>query len=154
MSQYDGYQQHLDNTKAKLDSVSPSFCVAKWKQVTMHLQNGHTHSCHHPATHVVPLEEIRVNPTALHNSEFKKHQRRLMFEGKRPEECDYCWRVEDNNTRSDDSQSVYSDRIYKSADNWAQPFVEDIRNKSWDDDVDPSYVEVSFSTVCNFKCSY
>lgn len=155
MSQYDGYQQHLHNTKAELDSVSSSFCVAKWKQVTMHLQNGMNHSCHHPKTHVVPVAEIKFNPTALHNSEYKKQQRKLMLEGKRPAECDYCWRVEDNNTRSDDdSQSVYSDRIYKSADPWALPFVEDIRNKPWDDDVDPSYVEVSFSNVCNFKCSY
>jgi len=155
MSKDNGYQQHLHNTKTKLDSVSSSFCVAKWKQVTMHLQNGMNHSCHHPKAHVVPVDEIKFNPTALHNSEYKKQQRKLMLEGKRPEECDYCWRVEDNNTRSDDdSQSVYSDRIYKSADKWAQPFIEDIRNKPWDDDVDPSYVEVSFGNVCNFKCSY
>ena len=72
----DQYQAHIANVKTKLDEVSPSFCVAKWKQVTMHLQNGHTHSCHHPATHVVPLDEIKINPTALHNSEFKKHQRK------------------------------------------------------------------------------
>ena len=151
----DNYQQHLHNTKAELDSVSNSFCVAKWKQVTMHLQNGHTHSCHHPRPHVVPLDEIKINPTALHNSEFKKHQRRLMLEGVRPSECDYCWRVEDSNNRAtDDSQSIYSDRIYKSADKWALPFIQDIVNKPWDDNVDPSYVEVSFGNVCNFKCSY
>jgi organic radical activating enzyme len=151
----DNYQQHLHNTKAELDSVSNSFCVAKWKQVTMHLQNGHTHSCHHPKPHVVPLDEIKINPTALHNSEFKKHQRRLMLEGVRPSECDYCWRVEDSNNRAtDDSQSIYSDRIYKSADKWALPFIQDIVNKPWDDNVDPSYVEVSFGNVCNFKCSY
>jgi len=155
MSNYDQYQQHLINTKNQLDQVSPSFCVAKWKQVTMHLQNGMNHSCHHPKTHIVPISEIKSNPTALHNSEYKKQQRKLMLEGKRPEECDYCWRVEDSNTRSeDDSQSVYSDRIFKSADQWALPFIEDIKNKPWDDNVDPSYVEVSFSNVCNFKCSY
>lgn len=148
MSNYDGYQQHLRNTKQELDNVSPSFCAAKWKQVTMHLQNGMNHSCHHPKTHVVPLSEIRINPTALHNSEFKKQQRKMMLEGVRPEECDYCWRVEDN------GQGSLSDRVYKSADSWAKPFIQDIANKPWDDNVDPSYVEVSFSNVCNFKCSY
>jgi len=139
----------LNNVKKELDDVSESFCVAKWKQVTMHLQNGHTHSCHHPATHYVPVEEIRRNPTALHNSEFKKEQRKLMLLGKRPSECDYCWRVEDT------PGNHYSDRIYKSADEtWARPYINDIVNKPWDDNVDPSYVEVSFGNVCNFKCSY
>lgn len=139
----------LNNVKQELDDVSESFCVAKWKQVTMHLQNGHTHSCHHPATHYVPVEEIRRNPTALHNSEFKKEQRKLMLLGKRPSECDYCWRVEDT------PGNHYSDRIYKSADEtWARPYINDIVNKPWDDNVDPSYVEVSFGNVCNFKCSY
>ncbi len=147
MGTFDGYQQHLQNTKTELDGVSSSFCAAKWKQVTMHLQNGHTHSCHHPKTHHVPLEEIRRNPTALHNSEYKKQQRKLMLEGERPSECDYCWRVEDQG-------DSLSDRVYKSADNWAQPFIADIASKPWDDNVDPSYVEVSFGNVCNFKCSY
>jgi organic radical activating enzyme len=141
------YQQHLTNTKNDLDNVSESFCVAKWKQVTMHLQNGHTHSCHHPKTHHVPIDEIKRNPTALHNSEFKKQQRKMMLEGQRPSECDYCWRVEDQG-------DSYSDRVYKSADKWAHPYVNDIVNKPWDDNVDPSYVEVSFGNVCNFKCSY
>lgn len=148
MSNYDGYQQHLRHTKEELDKVSSSFCAAKWKQVTMHLQNGMNHSCHHPKTHVVPLSEIRINPTALHNSEYKKQQRKMMLEGVRPEECDYCWRVEDN------GQGSLSDRVYKSADSWAKPFIQDIASKPWDDNVDPSYVEVSFSNVCNFKCSY
>lgn len=144
---FNDYQSHLNNTKNELDSVSNSFCAAKWKQVTMHLQNGHTHSCHHPKTHHVPVEEIKRNPTALHNSEYKKQQRKLMLEGERPSECDYCWRVEDQG-------DSFSDRVYKSADNWAKPFIQDIASKPWDDNVDPSYVEVSFGNVCNFKCSY
>jgi hypothetical protein len=132
-----------------INEVSPSFCIAKWKQVTMHLQNGHTHSCHHPGTHLVPLDEISTNPTALHNTNYKKEQRKLMLEGKRPEECDYCWRVEDN------APENLSDRILKSADtNWALPYLEQIKNSNWDHNIDPSYVEVSFSSVCNFKCSY
>ncbi len=148
MSNYDDYKDRLIKTKNLLDTVSPSMCAAKWKQVTMHLQNGMNHSCHHPKTHVVPLEELKKNPTALHNSEYKKQQRKMMLEGQRPEECDYCWRVEDSN------QEIFSDRIYKSTDTWASPFIQDIASKPWDDNVDPSYVEVSFSHVCNFKCSY
>ena len=48
----------FQNTKDKLDKVGCGMCLAKWTQVTIHLQNGHTHSCHHPVTHKVPLEEL------------------------------------------------------------------------------------------------
>jgi organic radical activating enzyme len=147
MNEKNPYQIQLMDTKQQLDNVSSSFCVAKWKQVTMHLQNGHTHSCHHPRTHLVSLDEIANNPTALHNSEFKKEQRKLMLNGERPNECDYCWKVEDQGDN-------LSDRIYKSTEPWARPHIDDIVSKPWDDNVDPSYVEVSFGNVCNFKCSY
>jgi len=132
--------------KKNLDTISPSFCAAKWKQVTIHLQNGHTHSCHHPSPHKVPLNELQANPSALHNTNHKKEQRKLMLEGHRPAECDYCWKVEDNN--------LISDRVHKSMMPWAESYIPDIVSKPWDDDVAPSYVEISFGHVCNFKCSY
>jgi len=147
MNENNPYQIQLMDTKQQLDDVSSTFCVAKWKQVTMHLQNGHTHSCHHPRTHLVSLDEIEKNPTALHNSQYKKEQRKLMLNGERPGECDYCWKVEDQGDN-------LSDRIYKSTEQWARPYIDDIVSKPWDDNVDPSYVEVSFGNVCNFKCSY
>ena len=139
----------LTEVKDEINQISPSFCAAKWKQVTMHLHNGHTHSCHHPTTHKVPIEEIALNPTALHNTKYKKQQRKLMLEGQRPEECDYCWKVEDKN-----NDAIFSDRFYKSASPWAYNYIRDITNKPWDHDVDPSYVEVNFGNTCNFKCSY
>jgi organic radical activating enzyme len=129
----------------KLNAVSPSFCVAKWKQVTMHLHNGKTHSCHHPTPHHIPLEEISVDVSALHNTKFKKEQQQLMLQGHRPKECDYCWKVEDSDP------TVFSDRIMKSIDYWAKPFVDDIVANPVQN---PSYLEISFSSVCNFKCSY
>jgi len=134
--------------KEKLDKVSCSFCIAKWKQVTLHLHNGHTHSCHHPTSHKIPLEELENNPSALHNTNFKKQQRKMMLNGERPSECDYCWRVEDS------EGAGLSDRTYKSYEPWSQSYLEDIVSKPWDDNVNPSYLEVSFSSVCNFKCSY
>ena len=141
-------ESDLRTLKQQLDSTGPGMCVAKWKQVTMHLQNGHTHSCHHPISHHVPLDEVLANPTALHNTNFKKAQRQQMLTGQRPKECDYCWRVEDSGNGS------FSDRVLKSSEYWAQPFLGDVLSRPWDDNVDPSYVEVSFGNVCNFKCSY
>jgi len=135
------------NTKDELDKVGCGFCLAKWTQVTMHLQMGHTHSCHHPSTHPIPLREIKKNPSALHNTRFKKHKRKEMLEGKRPVECDYCWNVEDTSDR-------FSDRVFKSTEPWSYKHLDEIKNTSWDKNYNPRYVEVAFSNACNFKCSY
>jgi organic radical activating enzyme len=133
--------------KDKLDGVGCGFCLAKWTQVTMHLGTGMTHSCHHPAPHKIPLSEISRNPSALHNSRFKKRKRKEMLEGKRPDECNYCWKVED-------SSNSFSDRVFKSSEDWSLPDFETIKNSDWRADFNPRYVEVSFSNTCNFKCAY
>lgn len=148
--QHDKRKQLVVNFKNRLNAISPSMCAAKWKQVTIHLGTGQTHSCHHPGSHHIPVNEIAVDVSALHNTKFKKEQRKLMLDGKRPQECDYCWRVED----SDPDGNVFSDRITKSIDHWAEPYLDSITQLPYDQNVNPSYLEVSFSNVCNFKCSY
>ncbi len=149
----DNINKKFGDFKVKLDQVSPSFCVAKWKQVTVHLDTGRTHSCHHPTTHKIPIEELKNNPSALHNTEFKKSQRELMLKGERPVECDYCWRVEDSNDPSSGT-IAFSDRVTKSADSWARDFIPEIKKHGWKYDPVPSSMEVNFGSTCNFKCSY
>ena len=95
---------HGDNFKTAknlLDSTGAGFCLAKFTQVTMHLGTGMTHSCHHPVPHKIPLEEIAMDPAALFNTKHLKQARKEMLEGKRPKECDYCWRIEDSGGHSD-----------------------------------------------------
>lgn len=141
------FYEHSLKVKEELNKTGCGFCLAKWTQVTMHLQIGHTHSCHHPGTHPIPEREIRRNPSALHNTRFKKIRRKEMLEGKRPSECDYCWNVEDNSNE-------FSDRIFKSGEPWSHPHMKEIKALDWKADFNPKYVEVSFSNACNFKCSY
>ena len=45
-------------TRDKLNALSPSMCMAKWLQVSLHLPQGRTHSCYHPPTHPIPLDEL------------------------------------------------------------------------------------------------
>lgn len=137
----------LNEVKDALNSVGCGMCLAKWTQVTMHLHNGMTHSCHHPSPHKIPLEEIKRNPTALHNTKFKKEKRREMLNGEKPDECNYCWKVED-------SSNSFSDRIFKSSESWSKPYLKEIVGLDWRANYNPKYVEVSFSNTCNFKCSY
>lgn len=137
----------FEKTREKLNGVGCGMCLAKWTQVTMHLHNGTNHSCHHPATHKIPLEEIMNDPKALHNTNFKKKVRKEMLEGGKPKECDYCWNIED-------ISNAFSDRTYKSSEPWSAPHFEDILKTGWQNNFNPKYVEVSFSNTCNFKCSY
>lgn len=138
----------LNQKRIVINSVSPSFCSAKWLQTTLYLQNGYNHSCHHPSPHKIPVEELRENPAALHNSKFKKEQRLKMLNGQRPSECDYCWKIEDLD------KDYFSDRHYKTSDYWAWDRLHEVRKTDPASDINPSYLEVSFSNVCNFKCTY
>lgn len=140
-----------EKTNNQLNDVGPGMCLAKWKQVTLHLGLGHTHSCHHPRTHKIPISEIAKSPSALHNTSIKKIARKQMLEGDRPSECQYCWNVEDSAPKD---TIVYSDRTLKSAEPWALPFFDEVMSAGSEQNINPSYLEVSFSNVCNFKCSY
>jgi hypothetical protein len=129
-----------------LNDTGKGFCLAKFTQVTMHLGTGLVHSCHHPATHKVPVEEITKNPNALFNSSHLKTVRGEMFNNIKTKECDYCWRVEGNDGPSD--------RYFKSIEDWALPKHDEILEKGPNADYYPSYLEVDFSNVCNFACIY
>lgn len=140
------YASQADDIKAKLDSVGPGMCLAKWQQVSINLTAGLTHSCYHPRPHRIPLDELSASPSALHNTSYKKSQRKLMLEGQRPQECGYCWKIED--------AGHVSDRLYRSGEPWAAETFEMVVDKPWDWDVVPRYVEVNFNQACNLKCSY
>lgn len=131
----------------KLNEVSPSFCLAKWFNVSIHLPTGKTHSCYHPDAHTIPLEEIKIDVSALHNTNYKKEQRKLMLDGTRPSECKFCWQIED-------SGDNLSDRAYRSKDVYEEGLIEEAQALSFTGNAKPRYVEVNFNQACNFKCSY
>jgi hypothetical protein len=97
----------LEYKKKILDTKSASFCGAKWYNATIWLGSGMTTSCHHPLPHKIDLEEIKTNPSAIHNTREKKEQRRQMQSGERPAGCEYCWKIEDM------GRDAISDRVYK-----------------------------------------
>ena len=135
----------LHQEKKKLDQVSPSFCLAKWQQVSLHLHNGNTQSCHHVSGHVVKPEALG-NPAALHNTPEKKFARAQMLKGERPSECEYCWKLED--------KGALSDRVIKSSDPWASLYFAQVLRDGSQGDTIPSYLEIAFDSACQFKCMY
>ena len=138
--------QFLSAAEQMQQQLGPALCLAKWRQVSLHLPTGLNNSCYHPPLHKIPIEAIGRSPAALHNTEHKKQQRQLMLAGERPAECQYCWNMED--------QGKLSDRHYRSGEPWAAIDFERIRNSTGDEDVVPSYVEVNFNHACNLRCSY
>lgn len=133
--------------KVEKDAGS-TFCLAKWHHVTLYLQSGETHSCYHPRPHHIPLEEIAVNPSALHNTEHKKLERNQMLNGEKPTGCQYCWNIESM------GKDYISDRHIKTASIYSEERLTEILTSPWDMNINPSYVEINFGNECNFKCGY
>ena len=136
----------LSSAEEMKKELGSALCLAKWKQVSLHLTTGLNNSCYHPPLHRISPEDIK-RPGGLHNTDHKKAQRKMMLAGEKPAECQYCWNME--------NLGKLSDRHYRSGEPWAAVDLEKIKNSTGEeDDVIPSYVEVNFNHACNLKCSY
>ena len=69
-----------------------------------------------------------------------------MLTNQKPSECDYCWRIEDDGN--------LSDRSFKSMKPWALDRHDEIIESTGDENITPTYLEVSFSNACNMSCLY
>jgi len=147
---YKDIDYHNERVRMQKIYENDTMCTAKFFTSTLYLQSGQTHSCYHPLPHQVGLDEIIDNPSAIHNSAHKKKQRKKMLCGDRPEECNYCWRVEDIGT------DVLSDRIIKSKNEilLTPNAHEIILENGHEHNYDPTYLEISFGNECNMKCAY
>jgi organic radical activating enzyme len=137
----------LDFRQQVLDTLSPSFCAAKWYNATIWLGSGMTTSCHHPPAHLVDIDKVGANPKLLHNTDQKKDDRRKMLAGERPAGCEYCWKIEDM------GRDAVSDRVYKSKI-YPIEALHAAKNSSPDQDVDLRTLEIAFDRTCQFACSY
>lgn len=140
------FQSLIKETDVKLNKISPTMCSAKWLQSTLHLELAETHSCHHPKRHALNINDVMINPSNLHNTEVKINARREMLAGIKTKECSYCWKMEEC--------GQISDRIYKSSASWADVDLLELTSEESIKNVQPKYLEVSFSSVCNLKCAY
>jgi len=131
-----------------MNEISPTFCLAKWHHTSIYLHTGQTHSCYHPRPHDIELEEIVKDPSALHNTRHKKEERAQMLVGEKPEGCQYCWNVEAL------SDTHVSDRHIRNQSIYTPERFEQIKNSTWNTNINPEYIEIAFSNECNFKCGY
>jgi len=141
-------ETYLEYRDRAINSISPSFCGAKWYNATIWLGNGTTASCHHPPAHKIPLEEVAMSYKAIHNTQYKKLIRKQMLEGQRPKECEYCWKIEDL------GKDKISDRVHKSVIYSEEELSQCKSLYGWEKDVDLRTLEIAFDPNCNFACSY
>jgi len=145
-------ETHREYRARMIDTVSESFCAAKWLNATIWLGHGGTTSCHHPPAHNIDVSELKDNPSAIHNTKHKKKMRQMMLEGKRPKECEYCWKIEDMGKDADGNIPV-SDRVYKTVI-YTDEDINRIATQDPDQDVNLKTLEIAFNRTCNFACSY
>ena len=137
----------LEYKRRVIDIKSASFCAAKWYNATIWLGSGQTTSCHHPLPHAINVDEIAVNPSAIHNTQEKKHQRAQMQAGERPSGCEYCWKIEDI------GKDAISDRVYKTVI-YDDGDLDEAFNTRSEQDVNLQTLEIAFDRTCQFACSY
>lgn len=143
----DPNQNSTMDYKNYLNTKSKSFCGAKWYNATIWLGNGATASCHHPPAHKIDPEEIKKDPSALHNTTYKKLVRKQMQEGIQTKECEYCWKIENLDS------NLVSDRVYKSAE-YDKESLDTAFNSDWKQNFSLKTLEIAFDNNCNFACSY
>jgi organic radical activating enzyme len=137
----------LEFRQQVLDTISPSFCGAKWFNATIWLGSGMSTSCHHPPAHLVDIDKVTTNPKLLHNTPQKKADRAKMIAGERPAGCEYCWKIEDM------GRDAVSDRVYKSKI-YPIAALKEAYETPADQDVDLRTLEIAFDRTCQFACSY
>ena len=146
-------ETYIEYRDRVINSISSSFCAAKWYNSTIWLNNGSTTSCHHPPAHSilndrVTLDDLKKNPSLLHNTTTKKQARKEMLEGKRPSECEYCWKIEDL------GKEYSSDRIFKTVIYTEEDIKSCQTVYGSEKDVNLKTLEIAFDSNCNFACSY
>jgi pyruvate-formate lyase-activating enzyme len=134
--------------------VSETFCLAKWHHTTIYLHRGQTHSCYHPKPHDIPLQELKYDPSVLHNTPEKIDERIQMFNGEKPEGCQYCWNVESLDTKGQVEDEHVSDRKIRNSSIYTEDRLNEILYNPPDYKINPEYIEIAFSNECNFKCGY
>lgn len=135
----------LEQTKKKLDAISPTHCIVKWKHASVYLAAGTVKSCCHNyfSSKLSSFDDPQL---AFHDTQKDQKIRQKLLEGKKPKECDFCWKNEQTGS--------YSDRLYWSSLPFMDEFAEEVAEHRSPEVLNPSWLELNFSPKCQLKCSY
>jgi len=138
-------QRELQIFKAeRLDTISSTFCAAKWFQADVYLHTGVTSSCNFPSPHHINFDKVKENNLLLHNTEIKFEERNAMLSNIQPSVCSNCWNVENIDSNAMSHRVWYSKRHHNI--NFEQLSATSV--------VVPELINVVFDTYCNLSCVY
>ena len=86
------YDEHNERVKERLDCVSDSFCLVKWKHSTINLAAGTVRNCCHSPSR--PILGGEGKPLKFNDSTKDQAVRKALLAGQKPDACSYCWWVE------------------------------------------------------------
>ena len=132
---------YLDLIKEEQNKIGQGFFVLNWFDQEIHLAEGMNHSCYHCPQQKIPLD------SDLHNTPHKIEQRSQMLNGERPDECSYCWEVEDLGLVSD--RQTLAAQFFQDSKNVVKEAVNIGLDYAY-----PRYLELSFTNKCQMSCSY
>lgn len=130
-----------------LNSVSPSFCLAKWHFVTLDLATGSVAACPAMPRHQIPSEKLETEPHRLVNTPHLRERWLEMLAGQRPKECQMCWDMEAL------GPGAKSERIRRSIPRMNE-LPRTLRAMRDQKPIIPETLEILFSSSCHFKCVY
>ena len=129
--------------KSELSSIkantSQTLCLAKFHESTIWLYESKIASCHH-----TPFLLTGNNSLTFYNPQDRRKQQESMLNGNKPEECNYCWKLE--------AQDVVSDREKKSLAFKNPLTAEQYLDRNYP--FKPKALELAFQNTCNLACSY
>ena len=69
----DNKSKFMSSAEIMREKLGPALCLAKWKQVSLHLTTGLNNSCYHPPLHSIDPGVLKDNPGALHTQDTKSY---------------------------------------------------------------------------------
>jgi pyruvate-formate lyase-activating enzyme len=119
--------------------TSQTLCLAKFHESTIWLYESKIASCHH-----TPFLLTGNDTLTFYNPEGRRQQQAAMLTGNKPDECNYCWKLE--------AQDVVSDREKKSLSFKSSHTAEEYLDRNYP--FKPKALELAFQNTCNLACSY
>lgn len=121
------------------NNTSQTLCLAKFHESTIWLYESKIASCHH-----TPFLLTGTNKETFYNPIGRREQQKSMIEGNKPIECNYCWKLEAQNVKSDREKKSLAFKSMLSPNDYLNPNF----------NFKPKALELAFQNTCNLACSY
>ncbi|MES2525839.1 MAG: twitch domain-containing radical SAM protein [Bdellovibrionota bacterium] len=150
-----------DNSDIKaLQKMQSSLCLHQWDFPCVNLSSGRVRAC--CRVYPRPLAEeslVNLGKEAIFNDQYNQDRRLDMLEGRRHEECNSCWSLEEKGAPSPRlGLPVFMEKMQKRLKVTQDELVKMITNPGAHPEIlkahHPFELEISFGNKCDLACVY